>query len=83
MPFVRAVAPSALLFCLMVAAMFMLADELSVPQSGRASQAVLSAISPQEIGGDEAEPSRWIDPPRRASDRRRAATAVSDEPAED
>ena len=65
MPFVRAIAPSALLFCLTVAAMFMLADELSVPQSGRASQAVLSAISPQEIGGDEAEPSRWIDPPRR------------------
>ena len=78
MPFVRAIAPSALLFCLMVAALFMLADELSGPPSARASQAGLSAISQQGIGGDEAEPSRWVDPPRR-----REATAVSDEPAED
>ncbi|WP_162560666.1 hypothetical protein [Methylobacterium durans] len=83
MPFIRALAPSAVLVCLIVAALLMLEDEVSGRPPEPASRAEQPAISPRQAGDDEADFTRWTDPPRRSADRRREALAISDEPAED
>ncbi|WP_043747767.1 hypothetical protein [Methylobacterium nodulans] len=83
MSYVREIALSVLLLCLMIAAMMMLVDGPSMRQSDLASEAVVLAVS-QEAASDGSEPSNWIDPPHRSSELRpQEATAPTDKPAED
>lgn len=85
MAVVRATAPSALLLCLLLAAMVVLWDELHAASAGRTSEPIASSLCQSVTRSTDAEPSSWIDPPLRLSSyrRRREATAISDEPAED
>jgi hypothetical protein len=83
MSYVREIALSCLLFCLLAAAVIVLADGPSMRQSDPASEAGISAVS-QEGASNDSESSGWTDPPRRSLDQQRQeATAISDKPAED
>ena len=85
MAFVRATAPGALLFCLLIAAMAVLWDDLHAALAGRVSDPLAPQTCLPVARSTDTESSSWIDPPPRLSSYRqqREATAISDEPAED
>jgi hypothetical protein len=85
MALIRAIAPGALVLCLLLAAMAVLWDDLHATLAGRASEPIASPVCQTVAGTTDAEQSSWIDPPLRLSSyrQRREATATSDEPAED
>ena len=84
MPDIRAVVPSALLFCLVITTLILLGDEPSEIQLARALESVFQPTHAQVVANVDSEASRWVDPPHRVSnERRHEALALSEEPAED
>jgi hypothetical protein len=85
MALIRATSPSALLLCLLLAAMAVLWDDLHATLAGRVSDPLASPTCLPVVSSTVSEPPSWIDPPLRLSAyrQRREATAISNEPAED
>ena len=84
MTLVRALAPSALLLCLLLAAANLLVDGPLLAAFEGTPRPLAAPVCQPAARVADADASGWIDPPLRLSaERRREAAATAEEPAEE